>query len=95
MERDARLKENEETFRLANEQLEAVVGGRVGAGERVPFLCECADETCMGRIDLTLEGYHEVRAHKWYFVMLPDHARSPGEEIVSRRDGYDITEKPE
>jgi hypothetical protein len=94
MERNARLKENQETFKLANERLEAVVGERVAAPERVPFLCECADETCMGRIDLTLEDYHDVRAHKQYFVMLPDHTRSPGEEIVARRDGYEITEKP-
>ena len=95
MERDARLKENQETFRLANERLEAVVGERVAPAERVPFLCECADETCMGRIDLTLVDYHEVRGHKQHFVMLPDHARSPGEEIIARRNGYEITEKPE
>jgi hypothetical protein len=94
MERDARLRENQETFRLANKALEAAVGERVAAADRVPFLCECADETCMGRVDLTLEDYREVRAHKKYFVMLPDHTRSRGEDVVARRDGYQITEKP-
>jgi hypothetical protein len=95
MARDARLKENEQIFKLANQRLEAVVGERLRAADRVPFLCECADEACMGRIDLSLDDYREVRAHEEYFVMLPDHRRSPGEEIVARRDGYHITEKPD
>jgi hypothetical protein len=94
MERDARLRDNEETFRRANERLEAAVGERDATADRVPFLCECADETCMGRVDLTLDDYRAVRAHKKYFVMLPDHTRSRGEEVVARRDGYEITEKP-
>lgn len=94
MDRDDRLKENQETFKLANERLERAVADRVGTAERVPFLCECADQACMGRIDLTLADFNEVRAHTNYFVMLPDHPRTPGEEIVARRDGYDITQKP-
>lgn len=94
MDRNARLEENQETFRLANERLERVVAERLGGADRVPFLCECADETCMGRIDLTLEDYRAVRAHENYFVILVDHRRSAGEEVVARRDGYDITEKP-
>jgi hypothetical protein len=94
MDRADRLKENQETFKLANERLERAVAERVGAAERVPFLCECADQTCMGRIDLTLDDFGEVRAQTNYYVMLRDHPRTPGEEIVERRDGYDITQKP-
>jgi hypothetical protein len=95
VDRNARLEENQETFKLANERLERVVAERLGAADRVPFLCECADETCMGRIDLTLEAYREVRAHKNYFVILVDHPRSPGEEVVAHGDDYDITQKPD
>jgi hypothetical protein len=95
MDRAERLKENEKLFKLANERLERVVAERVDAEQRVPFLCECADEACMGQIDLTLDDYHQVRADPDYFVMLTDHTRSPGEEVVARRDGYDITQKPD
>jgi hypothetical protein len=95
VDRGDRLKENEILFKRANERLEGVVGERFDAGLRVPFLCECADEACMGQVDLTLDDYHEVRASPDYFVMLIDHTRSPGEEVVARRDGYDITKKPD
>jgi hypothetical protein len=95
MDRGDRLKENEKLFKRANERLERVVADRVEPGKPVPFLCECADEACMGQIDLTLEDYREVRAHDDYFMMLTEHARSPGEEVVERRDGYDITVKPD
>lgn len=94
MDRDARLRENEEVFRRANERLESVVEERFAGADRVPFLCECTDEACMGRIDLTLEDYREVRANHDTFVMLPGHRLSAGEVIIARRDGYDITEKP-
>jgi hypothetical protein len=93
MDRADRLKENEEVFKVANERLERVVAEQVGAAQRVPFLCECADEACMGKVDLRLEDYNEVRARPDYYVMLRDHTRSPGEEVVARRDGYDITQK--
>jgi hypothetical protein len=95
VDRNARLEENQETFKLANERLERVVAERLEAAERVPFLCECADETCMGAIDLTLADYRAVREHENYYVILVDHLRSPGEEVVAHRDGYDITQKPD
>jgi hypothetical protein len=95
VDRKARLEENQETFKQANERLEGIVAERLDGAERVPFLCECADEMCMGQIDLTLEDYRAVRAHENYFVILVDHPRSPGEEVVAHRDGYDITQKPD
>jgi hypothetical protein len=95
VDREERRKENEHVFRSANERLRQVVEERGAPSARVPFLCECADEACMGRVDLTLAEYHEVRVHQRRFFMLPDHQRTPGEEVVEQRDGYYITEKPE
>jgi site-specific recombinase len=95
MDRDARLVENEEVFRAANERLRSAVEARMPAADVVPFLCECADETCMGRLDLTLDDYRSLRSHERRFVMLTGHLRTAGEEVVEKRDGYDITEKPE
>lgn len=95
MDRAERLKENQETFKLANERLGSVVAERVSPADDVPFLCECADEACMATVEMTLEEYGAVRAHPRHFFMQPDHLRSPGEELVERRDGYEITEKPD
>jgi hypothetical protein len=95
MNRQARRKENQEVFRSANERLSGAVGERIASAEPVPFLCECADEECMGRVELTLDEYRELRSHARHFVMLHDHARTPGEHIVEERDGHDITLKPE
>jgi hypothetical protein len=95
MERNERLKENQQTFKLANERFVSLIAERRLAVDHVPFLCECADATCMARVELTLEDYHAVRAHERHYLMLPEHLRSPGEVIVERRDGYEITEKPD
>ena len=95
MNRAERLKENQETFKRANERLESVVAERTTAAERVPFLCECADSACMASVEMTLEDYGAVRADARHFLMLPEHLRSPGEEVVERRNGYEITEKPD
>jgi hypothetical protein len=94
MNRNARLQENQEVFRSANESLSDVVEARLAPGDSMPFLCECADEECMGRIDLTPDEYRELHSHERHFVMLHDHARTPGERVLAERDGYDITEKP-
>jgi hypothetical protein len=95
VDRAERLKENEETFKVANERLTSLLAERLSPADHVPFLCECADEACTASIDLTVEEYRAVRAHERHFVMLPEHLRSPGEQIIERRDGYEITEKPD
>jgi hypothetical protein len=94
MNRDARLVENQEIFRSANERLSGIVEAGSVTAEPVPFLCECADVECMGRVDLTLDEYRELRSHERRFVMLHGHARTAGEGVVAERKGYDITEKP-
>jgi len=95
MNRDMRLVENQEIFRSANERLIDVVESGVVTADAVPFLCECADEECMGRVELTLDEYREVRSHDRRFVMLHGHARTAGEQLVAERNGYDITQKPD
>jgi hypothetical protein len=95
VDRDARLRENEEVFRRANERLESVLEERLAGAGSVPFLCECADSACMGRVELTLDDYRDVRTNPHRFVMLPGHRLSAGEKVVAERDRYEITEKPD
>jgi hypothetical protein len=91
-DREARLAENQALFRMANERLEERVE-EYGLEDSIPFLCECPDVTCLGRIDLTLSAYREVRANPSRFVILPGHAMTEGEHVVEERAEFQITEK--
>jgi len=86
-----RLAENETAFRAANERLsDALDGTSVGL---VPFLCECADDTCLDRVELDMETYREIRSHPRHFFKVPGHPDAPGERPVERHPGYEVMEK--
>lgn len=91
--REERLVENEELFRRANERLRERAERIVEPGESVPFLCECIDEKCMERIDLTLEVYERVRSDHEQFVIRRGHPRLDGEKIVEEEDRFLIVSK--
>jgi hypothetical protein len=91
--RDERLAENQELFRKANERLEKHVEKHVGDTQRVPFLCECADAFCRGRVELTLEEYSGLRARDNRFAIVPGHPRVEGEQIVEHHEGFHLVEK--
>jgi hypothetical protein len=64
------------------------------SGEPVPFLCECMDDTCMGRrVDLTLEEYGVIRRHENRFVIMRDHPTLPRERVVQENGSYQVVEK--
>jgi hypothetical protein len=87
--REERLVENEETFREANHVLHEAAG----RADRVPYLCECADDMCFGRVELTQEEYEAVRAHPNHFFILIGHPQAEGESVVRRFDHYEVVEK--
>ncbi len=91
--RDERFIENEKLFRRANERLRERAEGIVEPGRSVPFLCECIDDKCMERIDLTLEDYGRVRSDGQQFVIASGHPRLEGEKIVEEEDGFLIVSK--
>jgi hypothetical protein len=91
--REERLVENQTLFRQANERLEQAVEDQVAEAQRVPFLCECADALCRGRVNLTLEQYHELRARENRFAIVPGHPRVEGEEMVEDCEGFHVVEK--
>lgn len=91
--RDDRMRENEEVFRKANERLRAQVENVVAVGRTVPFLCECMNEICMERIDLTLAEYRQVRASDDTFAVVPGHAAPSGEVVEEERDAFHVVRK--
>ena len=83
---------NEATFRLANESLEAKAGELGFGEERTPYLCECEDERCTELVQLTRQEYEAVRAHAKRFVMTPGH-QEPDDLVFQEEPGYTVIEK--
>jgi hypothetical protein len=92
--RDTRREENQKLFRMGNERLRSAVTEQVPEAGRVPFLCECADEFCNGRVELRMEEWEDVAREPQHFVMVSGHPRSEGEMVVGTLDGYDVVRKP-
>jgi len=84
---NARFRESNEKIRRAAETYEIV--------NRVPFLCECADPTCMEIVRLDLADYRAVRANARWFVEAPSHGPDPGPaaRIVETADSHLVVEK--
>jgi hypothetical protein len=90
--REERLAENQRTFRRANERLEELVDDR-SDGYRVPFLCECADRSCLGRIEMTASDYYAIHLDRSQYIVLDGHLTISGERVVEQVDGYQIVSK--
>ncbi len=93
--RDTRREENQKLFRLGNERLQVAVTGQVPDTGRVPFLCECSDEFCDGRVELRIDEWESIAREPQQYVMVSGHPRSEGEKIVGNVDGYDVVRKPD
>jgi hypothetical protein len=91
--REQRSTENQELFRTANDRLEDRVHEYGRDGAAIPFLCECADGACLGRVELTIVQYDVVRTHPKRFVILPGHPRVEGEEIIEDHGHFHVVEK--
>jgi hypothetical protein len=92
---EARLARNEVMFRAINERIrELAVRFGSDAGEGLSFICECADETCVERLKLTVAQYDEVRAVPARFAVLPGHEVTPlVERVVYRSSDFVIVRK--
>jgi hypothetical protein len=87
----AEIARNEAFFRAVNE-------GIAEASERfefeeAEFLCECGDEHCTHRIEVTLDEYEAVREHPTRFLVKHGHVLPEVEEVVRRRRRYAIVDK--
>ena len=93
VDRDIRQEESQKLFRRGNEALhDAAVGAGVETTP-VPFLCECADEDCLGRVELTPSEWEVVTAKPNHYVMIAGHLRCEGEEVVGSIREYEIGRK--
>src|SRR3954447_7918435 len=92
---EARLARNEVMFRAINERIRELAGRfDQTAAEPLAFVCECADETCVERVVLTMQQYDAVRAIPIRFVVVPGHEATPlVERVIYRSDAFVIVRK--
>jgi hypothetical protein len=82
-------------FRKANERfLDAIENGGAGP-RRVPFLCECAADECLDRVEVGVAEWEAVASQPNHFLMKAGHQRSEGEEVVGSVGEYDVARKPD
>jgi hypothetical protein len=93
--RHTRSEQNQMRFRRANEGFHDAVEDHVREGQRVPFLCECADDDCLGTVNVLPSEWEAVAAEPNLFLMEAGHQHSEGEEVVGSLRGYEIARKPE
>ncbi len=81
--REARLARNEVMFRAINDHIrEFATRFEHLAEEKLAFICECADETCVERVSLKASQYDEIRAIPARFVVVTGHEATPLVERV-------------
>src|SRR6266550_5601817 len=91
--REERIARNDSTFRDANEKI-ATAAGKYGLVEKLPFICECATESCTVIVHLSLGEYEEVRSVATRFFVAPGHQASEGVvSLLYEREGYLVLEK--
>jgi hypothetical protein len=92
--RDSRREENQKRFRKGNETLHDAVENVVPEDLLVRFLCECADDDCLGDVNVTLSEWESVAARPHHYLMIAGHQHSEGEQVVGRVGEYEIAQKP-
>ena len=69
--------EHENMFRALNGRIKLLVATfhAFGDGGTIPFVCECADETCFAPVELTLAQYEQICATGGGKVIAPGHSK--------------------
>ena len=91
--REERIARNDSVFREANEKIADYASDHEFV-EQVPFICECATESCLTIVDLSLAEYEEVRSSPTRFFVARGHEGSEGTvSMLEDRDRYLVVEK--
>jgi hypothetical protein len=90
---EERIARNDSTFREANEKIAASASEHRFV-DGVPFICECATESCLTVVKLSLAEYEEVRSAPTRFFVAPGHQGSEGAvSMLEDRERYLLVEK--
>ena len=82
-------------FREANERFRDAVEDRAREAQRVPFICECADDDCLGTVNVLQSEWEAVASKPNHYLIEAGHQRIEGEQVVGSIGDYEIARKPE
>lgn len=92
-ERQRRVGVNEVLFREVNERIERVSEALQVTNERLAILCECGDESCTERVEVSLPDYERVRADGALFLIRPGHETVDVEDVVEETPAFHVVRK--
>ena len=84
---------NEALFREVNERIEGVNNAFAVVTDTMSIVCECGSSGCVEQIVISHKAYEELRADPTLFAVVPDHEVPNVEDVVDRREGYDVVRK--
>jgi hypothetical protein len=92
---DRRTGENEALFREVNERLQERKEDHSAWAIPSQWICECADEACTERIEMSLLEYEDLRSEPTHFAVVPNekHVSFDVEQIVKKFQDYWVVEK--
>lgn len=91
-----RVARNDARFREANERIRSTAESmELDHSDALPFLCECAEESCIEVLQLSHDEYEAVRAHPTHFINARGHAvHGRGwVRVLDEFDRYTVVEK--
>jgi hypothetical protein len=91
--RARRAARNQSLFRDVNERVKEISDGLNAQLPLGEWICECADDTCTERIELTMREYEQVRVDPAHFAVAPEHVFPEVERIIEQSDRYWVVEK--
>jgi hypothetical protein len=94
-ERARRIGANEAMFREVNERIDDLAESFGLTGRPLDLICECGDVSCAQQITMTSVEYEELRKDPMLFAVYPGHEIPDVEDVVDKRDGYDVIRKHE
>src|SRR4051812_32886232 len=89
-----RAEKNERLFRELNERIYEMASSLLAIGQpHIEFICECAREGCLDRIELTLDEYRDVRVNPAHFAFVRGHELLDVETLVAEHERYTLVAK--
>jgi hypothetical protein len=92
-EREVRAARNQSLFRAVNEQMRALDQAFATVTETFTIACECADTSCVERLEIHPHEYLAVRSEPRQFAVLPGHVYPDVETVVRESYAYVVVEK--
>jgi hypothetical protein len=94
-DRESRAGRNQSLFREINERMKELNAGFSLASPTGDWVCECANDACSERIELTPQEYEALRCDGTCFAVAPAeaHVFTDAERVVERLERYWVVEK--